>query len=59
MNCLETLKLKGLKLTPQRRLIVDIIHNSETHLTAEDITSWHTWPGWRQTLFEGLRFLDF
>ena len=37
MSCLVTLKEKGLKLTPQRRLIVDIIHNAEAHLTAEDI----------------------
>jgi Fur family ferric uptake transcriptional regulator len=37
MSCLETLKEKGLKLTPQRRLIVDIIHNAQSHLTAEDI----------------------
>jgi Fur family ferric uptake transcriptional regulator len=37
MSCLETLKEKGLKLTPQRRLIVDIIHDAESHLAAEDI----------------------
>jgi Fur family transcriptional regulator, ferric uptake regulator len=37
MSCLKTLKIKGLKLTPQRRLIVDIIHDAEGHLTAEDI----------------------
>jgi Fur family transcriptional regulator, ferric uptake regulator len=37
MSCLETLKDKGLKLTPQRRLIADIIHNAEGHITAEDI----------------------
>ena len=37
MSCLETLKEKGLKLTPQRRLIVDIIHDTQSHLTAEDI----------------------
>ncbi len=39
MSCLATLKAKGLKLTPQRRLIVDIIHDAEAHLTAEDIIS--------------------
>jgi Fur family ferric uptake transcriptional regulator len=39
MSCLETLKEKGLKLTPQRRLIVDIIHDATEHLTAEDIIS--------------------
>jgi Fur family ferric uptake transcriptional regulator len=37
MSCLETLKGKGLKLTPQRRLIVDIIHDSHAHLSAEEI----------------------
>ena len=37
MSCLVTLKQKGLKLTPQRRLIVDIIHNAREHLSAEDI----------------------
>ena len=37
MSCLETLKDKGLKLTPQRRLIVDIIHDARSHLTADDI----------------------
>lgn len=37
MSCLETLEEKGLKLTPQRRLIVDIIHNAGAHITAEDI----------------------
>lgn len=37
MSCLETLRQKGLKITPQRRLIVDIIHDSHEHLSAEDI----------------------
>jgi Fur family transcriptional regulator, ferric uptake regulator len=37
MSCLETLKQKGLKLTPQRRLIVDIIHDTHEHISAEDI----------------------
>ena len=37
MSCLKTLKEKGLKLTPQRRLIVDILHGAGSHLTAEDI----------------------
>jgi len=32
-----TLKSKGLKLTPQRKLIIDAIHNTEVHLTAEEI----------------------
>jgi Fur family ferric uptake transcriptional regulator len=37
MSCFETLKEKGLKLTPQRRLIVDIFHDAAEHLTAEEI----------------------
>jgi Fur family ferric uptake transcriptional regulator len=37
MSCIKTLKEKGLKLTPQRRLIVDAIHDIDTYLTAEEI----------------------
>jgi len=37
MSCAITLKEKGLKLTPQRRVILDIIHDSEGHLSAEEI----------------------
>jgi Fur family ferric uptake transcriptional regulator len=37
MSCIKILKEKGLKLTPQRRLIVDAIHDIDTHLTAEEI----------------------
>ena len=37
MSCAITLRSKGLKLTPQRRLIVDIIHDTGDHLTAEEI----------------------
>ena len=37
MSCLKTLQEHGMKLTPQRRLIVDIIHNAKTHITAEEI----------------------
>lgn len=40
MSCLATLKKKGLKLTPQRRVIVDIIHDTGDHLTAEEIISY-------------------
>ncbi len=39
MSCDITLKKRGLKLTPQRRLIVDIIHDTGAHVTAEEITS--------------------
>lgn len=37
MSCLEILKEKGLKITPQRRLIADYFHDSDSHLTAEEI----------------------
>jgi Fur family transcriptional regulator, ferric uptake regulator len=37
MSCFETLKQKGFKLTPQRRLIIDIIHDAHKHISAEDI----------------------
>ncbi len=40
MSCTITLKAKGLKLTPQRRLILDIIHDTHSHLTAEDILNY-------------------
>ena len=37
MSCIVTLKEHGLKLTPQRRLIIDAIHEADAHLTAEEI----------------------
>ena len=37
MSCIETLKKKGLKLTPQRLLITDIIHDARGHITASEI----------------------
>jgi len=37
MSCITVLKEKGFKLTPQRRLILEFIHDNESHLTAEDI----------------------
>jgi Fur family ferric uptake transcriptional regulator len=37
MSCAITFRGKGLKLTPQRRLIFDILHDSGEHLTAEEI----------------------
>ena len=43
MSCIITLREKGMKLTPQRRLILDIIHDSGGHLTAEEILEYvHT-----------------
>lgn len=37
MSCITVLKRNEIKLTLQRRLIVDALHNSTSHLTAEDI----------------------
>jgi Fur family transcriptional regulator, ferric uptake regulator len=37
MSCVATLKKKGLKLTPQRILITDIIHDAKGHITANEI----------------------
>ena len=37
MSCVATLRGKGLKLTPQRLLIADIIHDAKGHLTAGEI----------------------
>ena len=39
MSCISILKEKGLRLTPQRRIIVDAIHDSSHELTAETIIS--------------------
>jgi Fur family ferric uptake transcriptional regulator len=37
MSCITVLKEKGFKLTPQRRLILEFIHDNRSHLTAEDV----------------------
>ena len=37
MGCASTLKKKGYRLTLQRAMILDALHESEGHLTAEDI----------------------
>ena len=39
MSCLNILKQKGFKLTPQRRLIVEIIHDAHDHISADEIIS--------------------
>jgi Fur family ferric uptake transcriptional regulator len=39
MSCLITFKKRGLKLTPQRKLIINAIHEAKTHLTAEAIVA--------------------
>jgi Fur family ferric uptake transcriptional regulator len=37
MSCIKALKQKELKLTPQRKLIIDAIHDTGAHLTTEEI----------------------
>jgi Fur family ferric uptake transcriptional regulator len=37
MSCNIILKAKGYRLTPQRRVILDILHREGAHLTADDI----------------------
>ncbi len=37
MSCHLVLKQKGYRMTPQRKLILDILHNENSHVTAEDI----------------------
>ena len=61
MSCLETLKEKGMRLTPQRRLIADIIHENASHLTAEDIISYvqRKMPGVnKSTIYRTLDILE-
>jgi len=40
MSCYVTLKRKGVRLTPQRRLVLDIIHERLDHITADEILSY-------------------
>jgi Fur family ferric uptake transcriptional regulator len=61
MSCIVSLKRMGLKLTPQRRLIVDIIHDAKSHLTAEEIISYvHSrMPGMnKSTVYRTLELLE-
>lgn len=37
MSCHEALREKGYRLTPQRSLILDILHHANKHITAEEI----------------------
>ena len=39
MGCLETLREQGYRLTPQRRLILSVLHQSHNHISAEEIYS--------------------
>ncbi|MFO8102419.1 MAG: Fur family transcriptional regulator [Dehalococcoidia bacterium] len=37
MSCQETLKAKGYRVTPQRSMIIDVLHRAEKHITPEEI----------------------
>ncbi|MFP3975362.1 MAG: Fur family transcriptional regulator [Dehalococcoidia bacterium] len=37
MSCHEALKEKGYRLTPQRSLILDVLHQADKHISAEEI----------------------
>ena len=61
MSCDVTLREKGLKLTPQRRLIVDVIHDNRARLTAEGIISYvqSKMPGvHKSTIYRTLELLE-
>ena len=37
MSCHETLQKKGYRLTPQRMLIIEALHNADQHISADEI----------------------
>jgi Fur family transcriptional regulator, ferric uptake regulator len=37
MSCAQVLKAMGYRLTPQRMMVVEALHDSEKHVNAEDI----------------------
>jgi Fur family ferric uptake transcriptional regulator len=37
MSCHETLLEKGHRLTPQRMLVIEVLHNADRHISAEEI----------------------
>ena len=37
MSCHEVLRKNGHRLTPQRMLVIDILHNADRHISAEEI----------------------
>ena len=39
MSCFQTLKKKGYKLTPQRVTVLEILHQADEHINAEEIYS--------------------
>jgi Fur family transcriptional regulator, ferric uptake regulator len=61
MTCVFTLKQKGLKLTPQRRLIAEAIHDIPARLSAEEIISYvqERMPGVnKSTVYRTLELLE-
>jgi Fur family ferric uptake transcriptional regulator len=61
MSCLHTLKSRGLRLTPQRRLIIELIHERPVCLTAEDIITYvqEHMPGVnKSTVYRTLELLE-
>lgn len=37
MSCLQTLRERGYRVTPQRRLVSEAIHNADGHISAQEI----------------------
>ena len=37
MSCHKILKAKGYRLTPQRMLVIEALHNAEDHISAQEI----------------------
>jgi Fur family ferric uptake transcriptional regulator len=37
MSCHEILRQKGHRLTPQRMLVIDALHNADNHISAEEL----------------------
>ncbi|UCG54300.1 MAG: transcriptional repressor [Dehalococcoidia bacterium] len=61
MSCVTTFKEQGLRLTPQRRLITDIIYSADAHLSAEDIITQvqNKMPGVnKSTIYRTLEILE-
>jgi len=61
MSCVFTLKQKGLKLTPQRRLIAEAIHDMPTQLSAEELIEYvqKKMPGVnKSTVYRTLELLE-
>jgi Fur family ferric uptake transcriptional regulator len=61
MSCITTFKAKGLRLTPQRKLILDIIHDAGAPLTAEMIITnvQERMPGvHKSTIYRTLELLE-